>query len=103
MIKPIPFAGLVESNEELDMLAIDQFIKETYGKNPENMPKYVVLGDGSFYIFHREEHRYALQEPQRSPLQEGIPATTGAGGATQAEHPRAGTLCYGQEGRGQNG
>jgi len=100
MIEPIPFAGLVEIGEELDMLAIDQFIKENYGENPENMPKYVVLGDGSFYIFHREEHRYALQEPQRSPLQEGIPATTGSGGATQTEYPRAGTLCYGQEGRG---
>ena len=70
MIEPIPFAGLVNIDEKLDILAIDQFIKENYGENPENMPKYVVLGDGSFYIFHREEHRYALQEPQRSPLQE---------------------------------
>ena len=68
-LEPIPFAGMVEVD-------LDLIIEEMYGKNPENMPKYIVLGDGSLYIFHKEEDRYALCE-QTTSLQEGIPATEG--------------------------
>jgi len=81
-LEPIPFAGMVEVD-------LDLIIEEMYGKNPKNMPKYIVLGDGSLYIFHKEEDRYALCE-QITSLQEGISATTGAGGtATRNARERA--------------
>ena len=94
-LEPIPFAGMVEV--DLDLL-----IEEMYGKNPENMPKYIVLGDGSLYIFHKEEDRYALCE-QTPPLQEGIPATTGTGGTTYTQRSGESTLCDGQKGSEQKG
>ena len=92
-LEPIPFAGMVD---------LDVVIEELYGKNTQNVPKYVVLGDGSVYIYHKEEDRYALQE-QATPLQEGIPATTGEGGAASPQCTGEGTLCNGQEGCGQEG
>jgi hypothetical protein len=92
-IEPIPFAGMVD---------LDAIVEELYGKNSKNMPKYVVLGDGSLYIFHKEEDRYALCE-QTPSLQEGIPATTGEGGATQTQCSGESTLCDGQKRSGQEG
>jgi hypothetical protein len=94
-LEPIPFAGMVEVD-------LDLIIEEMYGKNPENMPKYIVLGDGSLYIFHKEEDRYALCE-QTTPLQEGIPATTGTGGTTHTQRSGESTLCNGQKGSEQKG
>jgi len=99
-LEPIPFAGMVETDPEVAYL--DAIIEEMYGKNPENVPKYVVLGDGSLYIFHKEEDRYALCK-QTTPLQEGIPAAEGAGGAASSQCSGESTLCDGQEGRGQSG
>jgi hypothetical protein len=94
-LEPIPFAGMVEV--DLDLL-----IEEMYGKNPESMPKYIVLGDGSLYIFHKEEDRYALCE-QTTSLQEGIPTAEGAGGATHTQRSGESTLCDGQKGSKQKG
>ena len=37
MIEPIPFAGWVETEENMDKL-----LKELTGADPENMPKYIV-------------------------------------------------------------
>jgi hypothetical protein len=99
-LEPIPFAGMVETDPE--MAYLDAIIEEMYGKNPENVPKYVVLGDGSLYIFHKEEDRYALRE-QTTPIQEGIPTAEGAGGATIPQCSGKSTLCDGQEGRRQSG
>jgi len=65
MIEPIPFAGWVEIDTE--EVNLDTVVRKLYGENPQNMPKYVVLGDGSLYIFHKEEDRYALCE-QTPPL-----------------------------------
>jgi hypothetical protein len=94
-LEPIPFAGMVEVD-------LDVVIEEMYGKNPENVPKYVLLGDGSLYIFHKEEDRYALCE-QTTPLQEGIPATAGEGRAAQPQRSGESTLCDGQKGSRQEG
>jgi len=94
-LEPIPFAGMVE-------IDLDVVLEELYGKNAQNVPKYVVLGDGSLYIFHKEEDRHALCE-QTPPLQEGIPATAGEGGATQTQHSGESTLCDGQKGSRQEG
>jgi hypothetical protein len=94
-LEPIPFAGMVEVD-------LDLILEEMYGKNTQNMPKYVVLGDGSLYIFHKEEDRYALCE-QTPSLQEGISATEGEKRATYTECSGEGTLRDGQEGRGQEG
>jgi hypothetical protein len=94
-LEPIPFAGMVEVD-------LDAIIEEMYGKNPENMPKYIVLGDGSLYIFHKEEDRYALCE-QTTSLQEGIPATESSGGTASPQRKGEGSLCDGQEGHRPNG
>jgi len=94
-LEPIPFAGMVEVD-------LDLILEEMYGKNTQNMPKYVVLGDGSLYIFHKEEDRYALCE-QTPSLQEGIPAAEGEERATYTECSGEGTLRDGQEGCGQEG
>jgi hypothetical protein len=94
-LEPIPFAGMVE-------IDLNTVVEELYGKNAQNVPKYIVLGDGSLYIFHKEEDRYALCE-QTTPLQEGIPAATGQGGATQPQRSGESTLCDGQKGSGQEG
>tara|TARA_R110000868_G_scaffold301295_1_gene561746 strand:- start:710 stop:1030 length:321 start_codon:yes stop_codon:yes gene_type:complete len=99
-LEPIPFMGYVNIDPELAV--IDKFIAENYGNNPENVPKYVVLGDGSVYIFHKEEHRYALRE-QTPPVQERIQATEGERGAASPQCSGEGTICDGQEGRGQVG
>jgi hypothetical protein len=96
-IEPIPFMGLVDIEERQVINDLDEYICKNYGNNPENVPKYVVLGDGSFYIFHKEEHRYAICE-QATPLQEGVPATTGKGGTAQEERSGEGSLRNGQEG-----
>jgi hypothetical protein len=94
-LEPIPFAGMVE-------IDLNVVVEELYGKNAKNMPKYIVLGDGSLYIFHKEEDRYALRE-QTTPLQEGIRATAGEGGTTQSQCPGESTLCDGQKGGEQEG
>jgi hypothetical protein len=99
-IEPIPFAGMVEIDKEIAYL--DNIIAQMYSKNPENMPKYVVLGDGSLYIFHKEEDRYALCE-QTSPLQERISATESSGGAASPQRTGESPLCDGQEGYRQGG
>ena len=66
MIEPIPFAGLVDIGDD-----VDKILKELTGTDPENMPKYVVLGDGTVYFYKKEEDRYALCE-QAKTIQEGI-------------------------------
>ena len=99
-LEPIPFAGHVNIDPELEVL--DTFIRQNYGENPENVPKYVVLGDGSVYIYHKEEDRYALCE-QTPPLQERVSATTGEGGTAQTQCSGESPLCDGQEGRRSQG
>jgi hypothetical protein len=99
-LEPIPFAGMVETDPEIAYL--DAIVKEMYGKNTENMPKYIVLGDGSLYIFHKEEDRYALCE-QTTPLQEGIPAAESSGGTASPQRKGESSLCNGQEGHRPNG
>jgi hypothetical protein len=99
-LEPIPFAGMVDI--DLDVAYLDAVIEELYGKNNENVPKYVVLGDGSVYIYRKEEDRYAICK-QTSSLQEGIPAAAGAGGTTQTQCSGESTLQDGQKGRGQEG
>jgi len=94
-LEPIPFAGMVEVD-------LDAVIEEMYGKNAQNVPKYVLLGDGSLYIFHKEEDRYAICE-QTPSLQEGIPTTVGEGRTAQTECSGKSTLRDGQERCGQEG
>lgn len=96
--EPIPFYGHYELDPEVAYL--EAVIEELYGKNPENVPKYVVLGDGSLYIFHKEEDRYAICE-QTPPLQEGISATESSGGTTLTQCTGACKVCCGQNGHGQ--
>jgi len=51
---------------------IDKLLKELIGsRDPESMPKYIVLGDGTYYFYNKEEDKYALCE-QTPPIQEGI-------------------------------
>jgi len=66
MKEPIPFAGWVDIED-----SIDKLLKELTGTDPENMPKYVVLGDGTVYFYRKEEDRYALCE-QAKTIQKGI-------------------------------
>jgi hypothetical protein len=66
MIEPIPFAGWVYVDDD-----IQETLQALTGSDPKNMPKYIVLGDGAVYFYHKEEQRYALCE-QTPPLQEGI-------------------------------
>ena len=99
-LEPIPFAGMVETDPEVAYL--DALVAEMYGKNPENMPKYIVLGDGSLYIFHKEEDRYALRE-QTTPIQEGIPTAERAEGAASPQCSGESTLYDGQERCRQSG
>jgi hypothetical protein len=75
MIEPIPFAGWVETEENMDKL-----LKELTGADPENMPKYIVLGDGTVYFYRKEEDKYALCE-QAKTVQERISATESSGRA----------------------
>lgn len=96
--EPIPFAGHVDVDLELTYL--DAVIDELYGKDAENVPKYVILGDGSVYIYHNEEERYALCE-QTPPLQEGISTAKGSGGTTSTQCTGACKVCCGQNGHGQ--
>lgn len=93
--EPIPFAGLVD-------IDLEELIRETYGENPENMPKYVILGDGAVYIYHKEGNQYAICQ-QTSSIQEGIPTAERAGGTTSSECKGTSTLCAGQEGCRQEG
>jgi hypothetical protein len=99
-LEPIPFAGMVDV--DLEAAYLDAVIEELYGRNNENVPKYVVLGDGSVYIYRKEEDRYAICE-QTPSLQEGIPATAGERGTTQTQCSGESTLCNGQEGDRQEG
>lgn len=101
-LEPIPFMGLVDIEEQQIIKDLDEFIRQNYGSDPENVPKYVLLGDGSFYIFHKEEHRYAICE-QATPLQERVSTTVGEGGTTQKECSGESPLCDGQEGGKQEG
>jgi len=94
-LEPIPFAGMVEVD-------LDAVIEEMYGKNPENVPKYVLLGDGSLYIFHKEEDRYALCE-QTTSVQERIPTAESSGGTASSQRTGEGSICDGQEGHRQEG
>jgi hypothetical protein len=94
-LEPIPFAGMVEVD-------LDLVLEEMYGKDAQNMPKYVLLGDGSLYIFHKEEDRYALCE-QTTPLQEGIPTAERTGGTASPQCSGEGTLRDGQERHRQEG
>ena len=57
MSEPIPFDGWVDIDDKTD-----QILKELTGTDPENMPKYVVLADGSVYFYRKEEGKYALRE-----------------------------------------
>jgi hypothetical protein len=66
MREPIPFAGWVDVENDIDKL-----LKELTGTDPENMPKYVVLGDGTVYFYRKEEDKYALCE-QTKTVQKGI-------------------------------
>jgi hypothetical protein len=98
-LEPIPFAGMVETDPEVAYL--DAIVAEMYGKKPENMPKYIVLGDGSLYIFRKEEDRYALCE-QTTPVQERIPAAESSGGTASPQRKGESPLCDGQKGHRQN-
>lgn len=98
-IEPIPFAGMVDI--DLEITCLDAIIAEIYGKNPENVPKYVVLGDGSLYIFHKEEDRYALCE-QAETVQERIPAAESEGGTACPQCEGACKVRDGQEGHRQD-
>jgi hypothetical protein len=66
MSEPIPFAGWVDVDDD-----IQETLRLLTGTDPENMPKYIVLGDGTVYFYRKEEQKYALCE-QTPPLQEGI-------------------------------
>jgi hypothetical protein len=66
MIEPIPFAGWVYVDDDMQ-----ETLKSLTGSDPKNMPKYIVLGDGAVYFYRKEEQRYALCE-QTPPLQKGI-------------------------------
>ena len=70
MIEPIPFAGWVDIDDD-----IQKTLQLLTGTDSENMPKYIVLGDGSVYFYRKEEQKYALCE-QTPPLQEGVSTTT---------------------------
>jgi hypothetical protein len=76
MNEPIPFAGWVDIPDDMD-----ETLKLLTGTDPENMPKYIVLGDGAVYFYRKEEQRYALCE-QTTSVQERISAAEGSGGAT---------------------
>jgi len=57
MSEPIPFAGWVDVDDD-----IQETLRLLTGTNPETMPKYIVLGDGTTYFYRKEEQRYALCE-----------------------------------------
>lgn len=96
-LEPIPFSGWTEIGDD-----VNELLKNLTGSDPENMPKYIVLGDGSVYFYRKEEDRYALRE-QATPIQERIPATVGEGGATCPKCEGACKVCNGQEGHRQEG
>ena len=66
MNEPIPFAGWVDVDPGAKN-QIEEALRLLTGANPENMPKYIVLGDGTTYFYRKEEQRYALCE-QTPPL-----------------------------------
>jgi hypothetical protein len=76
MNEPIPFAGWVDVDDD-----IQETLRLLTGTDPENMPKYIVLGDGAVYFYRKEEQRYALCE-QTTSVQERISAAESSGGAT---------------------
>lgn len=83
-------------------IELNQLIQHLYGNDPENRPKYIILGDGSTFYYKKDEDCYALRE-QTKTIQEGISATEGAGRTTSSECSGTSTVCDGQEGRRQKG
>ena len=45
---------------------LQKLLKELAGNDPQNMPKYIVLGDGVTYFYDKEEDRYALCEQTKT-------------------------------------
>jgi len=82
-------------------IELDQLIQSLYGNNPENRPKYIILGDGSTFYYRKDEDCYALCE-QTKTLQERIPATEGARRTASTQCSGTGTICDGQEGHRQD-
>jgi hypothetical protein len=41
---------------------LDQLIQALYGDNPDNRPKYIILGDGSTFYYKKDEDCYAFEE-----------------------------------------
>ena len=60
------------NDEELQKL-----LKKLSGNDLQNMPKYIVLGDGTTYFYVKEEDKYALCK-QTPSVQEGIPTAKGS-------------------------
>lgn len=83
-------------------IELDQLIQHLYGDNPDDRPKYIMLGDGSTFYYLKDEDRYALRE-QATTIQERIPATEGTGGTTLTQCSGESTLCDGQERCRQDG
>lgn len=42
--------------------ALQKLLKELAGNDPENVPKYIVFGDGVTYFYNKEEDKYAIRE-----------------------------------------
>lgn len=82
-------------------IKLDQLIQSLYGENPDNRPKYIILGDGSTFYYRKDEDCYALRE-QAKTIQERIPTAEGTGGTTLSQCSGTSTLCDGQEGCGQD-
>lgn len=47
---------------------LQRLLRELAGNDSENMPKYILFGDGVTYFYDKEEDRYALCE-QTPPIQ----------------------------------
>ena len=56
---------------------LQDLLKKLSGNDLQNMPKYIVLGDGTAYFYVKEEDKYALCE-QTPSVQEGIPTAEGS-------------------------
>jgi hypothetical protein len=80
---------------------LDQLIQYLYGNNPENRPKYIILGDGTTFYYRKDEDCYALCE-QAKTIQERIPTAERTGGTTLTQCSGESTLCDGQKGYRQD-
>jgi len=87
--------------QQLINIELNQLIQSIYGDDPENRPKYIILGDGTTFYYRKDEDCYALRE-QTKTLQEGIPAAEGAGRTASTQCSGTGTVCDGQEGYRQD-